>query len=178
MGKAIKLYNKQTGESLYPITASDLVLDPVTKTSVKADLANKQPTISDLDTIRANAAMGATALQSVPSEYVTESELEGKGYATESSVNSALGDKQDKTLKFENVSASTWVEDTTYADYPYRCDLACSGVLSTDYAEVIFGIAEATGGTLAPICETKADIVSIWSSSDAAITVPTIIITK
>lgn len=41
MGKAIKLNNKKTGEMLYPLTASDLVFDPTTKKSVKADLAEK-----------------------------------------------------------------------------------------------------------------------------------------
>lgn len=47
------------------------------------DLASeKQDEITDLDTIRDGAAKGATALQSVPSEYVTESELTAKGYAT------------------------------------------------------------------------------------------------
>ena len=57
------------------------------------DAANgKQDKIEDLDAIRAGAALGATALQSVPSEYVTESELSAKGYAT----TSALNDKVDK----------------------------------------------------------------------------------
>ena len=41
MGKAIKLQNKKTGENLYPMSASDLVFDPVTKKSVKTDLAEK-----------------------------------------------------------------------------------------------------------------------------------------
>ena len=41
MGKAIKLQNKKTGENLYPMSASDLVFDPVTKKTVKADLAEK-----------------------------------------------------------------------------------------------------------------------------------------
>ena len=177
MAKIAKL-KKNNGSVLLPLTIPQAVIDPTTNKSMRAELDEKQTTISDLDTIRSGSAKGATALQSVPSEYVTETELVGKGYATETSVNSALGNKQDKTLKFENVSASAWVEDTTYADYPYRCDLACSGVLSTDYAEVIFGIADATGGTLAPICETKADVVSIWSSANAAIVVPTIVITR
>lgn len=43
---------------------------------------SKQDVISDLDTIRSGAELGATALQSVPSEYVTESELTAKGYTT------------------------------------------------------------------------------------------------
>ena len=47
------------------------------------DISGKQDIIDDLATIRANAEKGATALQSVPSEYVTETELAGKGYLTE-----------------------------------------------------------------------------------------------
>ena len=46
------------------------------------DISGKQDVISDLTTIRANAALGATALQTVPSEYITETELESKGYLT------------------------------------------------------------------------------------------------
>lgn len=36
----------------------------------------KQDKITDLDTIRSGAAAGATALQAIPSEYITETELE------------------------------------------------------------------------------------------------------
>lgn len=46
--------------------------------------------IKDIDTIRTNAAKGATALQSVPEEYVTETELSNKGYATTVSVNNEI----------------------------------------------------------------------------------------
>lgn len=38
-------------------------------------LSNKQDVISDLETIRSGAALGATALQEIPDEYVTEDEL-------------------------------------------------------------------------------------------------------
>lgn len=37
---------------------------------------DNQDAITDLDTIRENAVKGATALQSVPAEYVTETELQ------------------------------------------------------------------------------------------------------
>lgn len=60
------------------------------------DISGKQDVISDLAAIRDGASKGATALQSVPSEYVTETELTNKGYATTSSVNTALGGKVDK----------------------------------------------------------------------------------
>ena len=48
--------------------------------------ANKQDVISDLDAIRSGAAAGATALQSVPAEYVTETELSNMGYLTNSDL--------------------------------------------------------------------------------------------
>ena len=60
------------------------------------DISGKQDVISDLETIRSGASKGATALQNVPSEYVTETELTNKGYATTSTMNTALEGKVDK----------------------------------------------------------------------------------
>lgn len=54
-----------------------------TKDELSDGLNKKQDIIEDLDSIRENASKGTTALQSVPSEYVTESELEQKGFLTE-----------------------------------------------------------------------------------------------
>ena len=231
------------------------------------DISGKQDVISDLAAIRSGASKGATALQSVPSEYVTEDELTNKGYATASAMNAALGNKvdkvngkqlstedfttalknklnglsnyddteisqavsklrtdldtlvsgdtttaiktfnevidfldgitdsqdlgsiiasieqqiagkQDKNLYFTNKTASSWVTDSTYDGYAYRCDVSCSGVTADYFAEVIFSPSDATSGNYAPVCETKNDIVSIWSSSDDSITIPTIIIEK
>lgn len=68
---------------------------PIRSTAVLMALSDiergKQDKITDLDAIREGASKGATALQSVPSEYVTESELQGKGYATTAQVDA----KQD-----------------------------------------------------------------------------------
>ena len=46
------------------------------------DISGKQDVIEDLADIRSGAALGATALQEVPSEYVTEEGLSTKGYLT------------------------------------------------------------------------------------------------
>lgn len=51
------------------------------------DISGKQDAIKDLDDIRANAALGATALQEVPAGYVTETDLSTKGYLTNDSLN-------------------------------------------------------------------------------------------
>ena len=52
------------------------------KEVVDAKLSAKQDVIEDLATMRANASKGATALQSIPSEYVTERRLGAMGLAT------------------------------------------------------------------------------------------------
>ena len=54
----------------------------ISNLATKDELNAKQDVISDLQTIRSGAAKGETALQSVPSEYVTETELNNKGYLT------------------------------------------------------------------------------------------------
>ncbi len=50
------------------------------------DISGKQDAISDLESIRSGAAAGATALQSIPEEYITETELNEKGYLTAQSL--------------------------------------------------------------------------------------------
>ena len=82
MSRKIKdIKDKNTGELVYPRTHVSAVV--LSSDSTLEDLIEvKQDKIDDLDEIRAGAAKGATALQSVPSEYVTETELSNKGYAT------------------------------------------------------------------------------------------------
>ena len=46
--------------------------------ATKDELKSKQDVISDLASIREGATKGATALQSIPDEYVTTSELDDK----------------------------------------------------------------------------------------------------
>lgn len=89
-----------------------------------------------------------------------------------------ISGKQDKVLKFEDVTASNWVSDSTYEDYPYRCDISCSGVTANDYAEVVFSLSQAISGAYAPICETAANVVKVWSNVSDSIVVPIIIVTK
>ena len=53
-------------------------------------LAGKQATITDLEAIRTGAGLGATAVQEADlDDYVTDTELTGKGYITESAIGKA-----------------------------------------------------------------------------------------
>ena len=55
--------------------------------ATKEELSQKQDIINDIQTIREGASKGATAIQSIPEEYVTEEELQGKSYATVEQLN-------------------------------------------------------------------------------------------
>ena len=79
---------------------------------------------------------------------------------------------------FNDVAASTWVEDATYTDYGYKCELTISGVLSTDYASVIFAHTEAISGNYSPICLTSTDKVTIYSKVNTSITISNITIKR
>lgn len=121
--------------------------------SIEQQIASKQDKITDLEIIRSGAAKGATAIQDVSG-------------------------KQDKNLYFTNKIASSWVTDSTYDGYAYRCDVSCSGVTADYFAEVIFSPSDATSGNYAPVCETLANVVRIYSKTNDSITIPTIIIYK
>ena len=90
--------------------------NPVQNKVVYSELQKKQDTISDLADIRSGAALGKTALQSVPSEYVTESELTEKGYATTSQVN----DKQDRIDDLEKIRSGAAKGATALQSEQYK----------------------------------------------------------
>lgn len=71
--------------------------------AAQQQVSGKQDEIPDLSDIRSGAAKGATALQSVPSEYVTETELTNKGYITTYAVNQGLKKKQDTIDDLETI---------------------------------------------------------------------------
>ena len=94
------------------------------KGQVDNKLSTKQDVISDIDNIRRNALKGATALQSVPSEYVTETELQNKGYATTVQV----GAKQDKISDLDAIrqgaaKGATALQPASLADYVSKKDV-------------------------------------------------------
>ena len=82
------------------------VVDLGTVITEHQDISGKQNLITDLDDIREGAALGATALQSIPDEYVTESELEGKGYATTTQLNDKVDKVDGKQLSAEDFTTA------------------------------------------------------------------------
>lgn len=136
----------------------------LTKTDASSTYLGK--TAKAADATKADSATKAT--QDASGNVITST------YATKTEIAA----KQDKNLYFTNMSASDWVSDSTYADFPYRCDVACSGVTADMYAEVVFDAVESASGNYASVCETKSGVVSIWGKNNTTITIPTIIIEK
>jgi hypothetical protein len=71
--------------------------DGVAKEYVDSELAKKQNIIDDIDDIRSKAN---SALQSIPEDYITSEELEGKGYLTE---HQDISGKQDVITDIEDI---------------------------------------------------------------------------
>lgn len=75
-----------------------------------------------------------------------------------------------------SVAASAWVNDSTYAAYPYAASIACSGVTASHAPEVVFGATEAASGNFAPVALSGSGTVKIYAATKptAAITVQSI----
>lgn len=92
-------------------TPNDGIVDLGTVITRHQDISGKQDIISDLETIRINASKGAAALQEVPDEYITETELVNKEYATQTWVENKkyltshqdISGKQDVLVSGENI---------------------------------------------------------------------------
>lgn len=98
----------------------------------------------------------------------------GKVYTAGSNISIANDTISVSSLKFTNVSASTWVSDNTYQNYPYKCDITCQGVTANTVIEVVFGMTEATSGDYAPICQSSSNTVTIYSKVNDSVTIPLI----
>lgn len=80
------------------------------------------------------------------------------------------------TFSNKSILATDWVADNTYSGYSYKCDIPCTGVTSTMYAQVTFAPEEAMSGNYANICDTGTGVVTIYSKVAEAITIPMIMV--
>ena len=87
-----------------------------------------------------------------------------------------------KKLAFYNttVSASAFIADTTYSDFPFRASVALTGVLESMIPDIMLALEDATSGNFSPVCECYNGGVYLYAASvpDADITIPTIICWK
>ena len=99
--------------------------------AVSGVLDGKQNTITDLADIRSNAAKGATALQSVPAEYVTEAELNDKGFATTAQVAQKQDIISDLATIRSNASKGATALQSVPNEYVTESELSAKGYATT-----------------------------------------------
>ena len=91
------------------------------------------------------------------------------------SVLAKLANLNVEILTFTNVTVATsaWVSDTTYANFPFRAPLACSGVLASDIPFVMFSATDQESGVYIG-ADSAANIIYIYASAvpTATVTVP------
>lgn len=123
------------------LTAHQDISGLASKTEVADGLALKQDLIDDLTAIRNGAALGATALQSVPATYITETELAAMNFATQSQLSDGLANKANLHL----VSQTESVVASAQPDTCYILTAAAAGdVRVSEFAEPTKAVAQYT----------------------------------
>lgn len=72
-----------------------------------------------------------------------------------------LASSSSKLYSNKVISVSDWVADTSYAQYPYKANLTCTGITSNDFVEVDMG---EVPSILAPFVMTSDNTVSFYAS--------------
>ena len=124
------------------------------------------PIISHSDLTNKNAE---PSFQHVDTTTIKETLVEADKVAILDSVSGKVvfTDKANiKARYLQNVTANTFVADATYEDFPFKCEIAITGVTSANNAEITFSLAQATSGDLAPICVTETNKIIIYAKSD------------
>ena len=82
------------------------------------------------------------------------------------------------TYKILNTPVSTWLDSTTYTKYPYEAVIPIVNIKESDSVEVIYNNIDAESTNYASGGELYDGFIKIFAKVDAAITIPTLVITK
>lgn len=122
-------YDKTLSETSVNAVQNKVITQALNKKADKTELSKKQDVISDLSEIRNKAK---SALQSVPSEYITESELANKGYLTE---HQDISGKQDKIADLAQIRANAQKGATALQTVP--SEYATKTDVSNEVAKIV-----------------------------------------
>lgn len=105
-------------------------------------------------------------------------------YSREDHVHPSDTNKQDKNIYFTSAdpecSVGTWTQQSTpdISGFPYRANIAITGVTASMYAIVTFSTADVLSGDYAPECFTHSGGIYIYSKTNSAIVLDSIAIFK
>lgn len=173
----ISVYNGSDGEGA-PGSSLPLGLGVADAGSATAysreDHIHPMPTPADLGAVPTTRTVNSKPLSS--NVTLTASDV---GAATTANITSAVAAITE--IKVSNPTVGTAWDSNTHASdtngaYPHRLAVPVTGVTSSMCAEVAFGVADATSGKYAPICECGAGVVYIWASEQTAPTILSILV--
>jgi len=82
---------------------------------------------------------------------------------------------QHQDLVFTNVTAANWSASSTYADYPYKCDIYLRGVTANHVVTVTLDVSSAYSQFVSPLAESYENFIRIYSSALAVMTLPQVV---
>ena len=82
------------------------------------------------------------------------------------------------TYKIEDTSVSTWAASNKYTGFGYQAQINIDDLSEFDSVNVVFGLLDAISGNYAPAIEIYSGYILVFAKVNAAITIPTIEITK
>ena len=113
-----------SGSNIKTVNGTTLLSSGNMELATKEELNAKQDVITDLETIRSGAAKGATALQSVPSEYATEQWVNSQGFLKEHqdisnlATKAELNAKQDVITDLDSIRSGAALGATALQEVP------------------------------------------------------------
>ncbi len=122
-------YDKTLSETSVNAVQNKVITQALNKKADKTELSKKQDVIPDLSEIRNKAK---SALQFVPSEYITEDELDSKGYLTE---HQDISGKQDKIADLAQIRANAQKGATALQSVPEK--YATKTDVSNEVAKIV-----------------------------------------
>lgn len=121
----------------------------------------------------------------VPGRALDDNTVEGHKIAKKTLTHENIADEtivpanlnpSAKPVSAANVSPTSWTQDDTYEDYPYKAAIAIEGVTTGHHPEVVFNPSDAASGNYANVSETYDGGVYIYAETDSELpTIPSIV---
>lgn len=95
-------------------------------------------------------------------------------------LETALSNKQDKNIKFTDVTipVATWVEDSTYLNYPYKATLYFENVSADMLGFMLLSADQAITGNYLSIINVNNGSIDVWSKVNEELIIPTLLFVK
>lgn len=166
-----------------PTLTNNSTLRQISLAQVSVPAGTTEITASLITDERLNAAVCGLVTETITIDTSTmQAQFEAllKYIQTELSQLEADSGVELKKLLFSNtvVNPSSFVNDSTYGDFPYRASVALTGVISSMIPEVVLGLEDALSGNFAPIAESYDGGVYLYAESipETAVAIPTIML--